>query len=294
VISAQDLRKSYGSIQAVQGISFTIEKGELFGLLGPNGAGKSTTIGMLVGAIDPDSGQVVVDGKGSPADARIRSRIGLAPQALALYDDLSAKENLSFYGQIYGLSAARTQERVDWCLDFSGLQDRANDLVKTYSGGMKRRLNMAAALVHEPDVVLFDEPTVGVDPQSRNYIFESIEKLKASGVTVLYTTHYMEEAQRLCDRVAIVDHGKILALDTVEGLIEKYGGDSVLSAELVDVPANVGEGQIEGDTLKVHTREPLKELAALTDRGLRFTSLRIDKPDLESVFLSLTGRTLRD
>jgi ABC-2 type transport system ATP-binding protein len=294
VIIAEDLRKSYGSIQAVQGVSFAIAKGELFGLLGPNGAGKSTTISMLVGALKPDSGQVRVDGKGSPTDVAVRSMIGLAPQALALYEDLTARENLAFCGAMYGLAGSHLNERVEWCLDFAGLADRANDQVQTYSGGMKRRLNMAAALVQSPQVVLFDEPTVGVDPQSRNYIFDSIEKLKSQGITILYTTHYMEEAQRLCDRVAIMDNGKILALDTVPDLIAKYGGDSVLTAELVEVPSQVGAGSIDGDTLKIHTREPLKELASLSDQGLKFTSLRIDQPDLESVFLSLTGRSLRD
>jgi ABC-2 type transport system ATP-binding protein len=294
MLAATNLRKSYGSLEAVRGISFEIGRGVLFGLLGPNGAGKSTTIGMLVGMIDPDAGSVSIDSGGSPQDAKVRSRIGLAPQSIALYEELTAAENLSFYGGLYGLSKKRISDRVEWCLEFAGLKDRAGDFVKTYSGGMKRRLNMAAALIHEPEIVLFDEPTVGVDPQSRNFIFDSIEALKSQGVTILYTTHYMEEAERLCDQVAIMDHGEILASDTVEGLIGRYGGDSVLVAELTSIPDSLPAGSIDGNKLTIHTREPLRELASLTDQGLKFTSLRIDKPDLESVFLKLTGRSLRD
>ncbi|HSI73078.1 MAG TPA: ABC transporter ATP-binding protein, partial [Fimbriimonas sp.] len=230
MVTATKLRKTYGANIAVDDVSFEIGKGEMFGLLGPNGAGKSTTIGMLVGALNPDSGSVNIGGKGSPISAEVRRQVGLAPQALALYEDLTAAENLSFYGALYGLNGVRLKERVEWCLTFAGLADRANHLVKTFSGGMKRRVNMAAALIHEPEVVLFDEPTVGVDPQSRNYIFDSILALKEQGTTILYTTHYMEEAQRLCDRVAIIDKGKLLAMDTVDGLLETYGGNSVLTA----------------------------------------------------------------
>ncbi|MEZ0325471.1 MAG: ABC transporter ATP-binding protein [Fimbriimonas sp.] len=295
MVTATNLRKTYGPITAVEDVSFEIKKGELFGLLGPNGAGKSTTIGMLVGAVNPDSGAVDLKNQGPPTLPKNRQLVGLAPQSLALYDELTAKENLQFYGAIYGLSAERLKDRVEWCLTFAGLNDRANHLVKTFSGGMKRRVNMAAALIHEPELVLFDEPTVGVDPQSRNYIFDSIQALKEGGTTILYTTHYMEEAQRLCDRVAIMDKGKILALDTVDGLLQKYGGTSVLTAELMDpeMVAPVG-ATIDGSHLRMETREPLKDLASLSDSGAKFKTLRIDRPDLESVFLSLTGRSLRD
>jgi len=294
VIKAEGLRKNYGKIEAVQGVDFEIGRGELFGLLGPNGAGKSTTIGMLVGAIAPDSGSVVIDGNGSPSDSSVRRKVGLSPQSLALYDDLTARENLEFFGQIYGLSKTKLKQRVDWCLDFAGLTDRANDQIKTYSGGMKRRINMAAALVHEPSIVLFDEPTVGVDPQSRNYIFESIEKLKRAGTTILYTTHYMEEAQRLCDRVAIIDQGKILAMGGVDALIDRFGGESVITADLIETPLPTIAGSIDGNKLRLNTKEPFKAIAFLSEQGLKFNTLRVDKPDLESVFLNLTGRSLRD
>jgi ABC-2 type transport system ATP-binding protein len=295
VVTAANLRKTYGSLVAVEDVSFEIAKGELFGLLGPNGAGKSTTIGMLVGAVNPDSGSVNLGGRGSPVSPEVRRLVGLAPQSLALYEDLTAAENLNFYGAIYGLNGLRLKERVDWCLTFAGLHDRANSLVKTFSGGMKRRVNMACALVHEPEIVLFDEPTVGVDPQSRNYIFDSILALKEAGTTILYTTHYMEEAQRLCDRVAIIDKGKILAMDTVDGLLKTYGGMSVLTAELSDPDIPIPAGAVlHGSDLRMETMDPLKELAVLTDSGVRFNTLRIDRPDLESVFLSLTGKRLRD
>lgn len=295
VVQAKNLRKSYGSLVAVEDVSFNIEKGEVFGLLGPNGAGKSTTIAMLVGALRPDTGSVTIGDWGSPNTVAVRRHVGVAPQALAVYEALSARENLEFFGRIYGIEGARLKDRVAWCLDFAGLTDRANDLVKTFSGGMKRRVNMATALIHEPSIVFFDEPTVGVDPQSRNYIFDSIENLKASGVTILYTTHYMEEAQRLCDRVAIIDHGKILAMDSVDRLIAEFGGVSVLTADLIEAPAAVPAGAVLDDLeLRMETREPLKDLASLSDQGVKFATLKIEKPDLESVFLSLTGRSLRD
>lgn len=295
MVQAKNLRKSYGSLVAVEDVSFNIEKGEVFGLLGPNGAGKSTTIAMLVGALRPDTGSVSIGDWGSPNTVAVRRHVGVAPQALAVYEALSARENLEFFGRIYGIEGARLKDRVAWCLDFAGLTDRANDLVKTFSGGMKRRVNMATALIHEPSIVFFDEPTVGVDPQSRNYIFDSIENLKASGVTILYTTHYMEEAQRLCDRVAIIDHGKILAMDSVDRLIAEFGGVSVLTADLIEAPAAVPAGAVLDDLeLRMETREPLKDLASLSDQGVKFATLKIEKPDLESVFLSLTGRSLRD
>ena len=223
MITVEKLAKRFGELQAVNGVSFTITKGETFGLLGPNGAGKTTTIHMLVGALKPDGGKVVIDGKADPTAATARKRIGIAPQALALYEQLSAAENVRFFGSLYGLRGTKLSKQVTWALEFTGLADRRKDRMKTFSGGMKRRLNMACAIVHKPAVLFMDEPTVGVDPQSRNYIFENIEALKAEGTTVLYTTHYMEEAQRLCDRVAIMDQGKVLALDTVDGLITEHG-----------------------------------------------------------------------
>jgi ABC-2 type transport system ATP-binding protein len=201
MIQVRGLRKAFGSNVAVDDISFEIRKGELFGLLGPNGAGKSTTINLMVGALPLDAGDIRIDGSSDPTRAVVRRKIGLAPQALALYEELSAEENLAFYGRLYGLRGASLREHVTWCLELAGLTDRRFHLIKTFSGGMKRRINLACALVHTPQVLFLDEPTVGVDPQSRSQVFESLETLHRSGLTILYTTHYMEEAQRLCDRV---------------------------------------------------------------------------------------------
>jgi ABC-2 type transport system ATP-binding protein len=227
MLTFTDVRKSFGKTVAVDGLSLSVRKGEVLGLLGPNGAGKSTSVSLAVGLLAPDAGTVTIDG-GNPSDPAVRQRIGVAPQALAIYDLLSGEENLRFFGQVYGLSGAALEARVAWCLEFVGLTDRRKDWAGGYSGGMKRRLNLAAALLHDPDLLLLDEPTVGVDPQSRNSIFESIESLHRQGRTVIYTTHYMEEAARLCDRIAIVDHGQLLALGTVDDLIAQHGGEATV------------------------------------------------------------------
>jgi linearmycin/streptolysin S transport system ATP-binding protein len=223
LLTLENVRKTYGATVAVDGLSLTVARGEVLGLLGPNGAGKSTSVNLAVGLLAPDAGAVRIDGKGSPTDPAVRRSIGVAPQALAVYDLLSGEENLHFFGEVYGLTGALLAERVRWSLDFVGLTDRRRDRVGTYSGGMKRRLNLAAALVHDPELVLLDEPTVGVDPQSRNQIFENILALKRLGRTLIYTTHYMEEAERLCDRVAIIDKGKLLALGSVQELLDAHG-----------------------------------------------------------------------
>ena len=275
------LRKAFGDLVAVDDLSLEIRPGEVFGLLGPNGAGKTTTVNMAVGLLTPDSGTVEVDGGGSPVDPRTRAKIGVAPQALALYEDLSGEENVSFFGQLQGLSGHRLAERVRWSLDFVGLWDRRRDRMKTYSGGMKRRLNLAVAVIHDPPLLLLDEPTVGVDPQSRNAIFDNILALSAEGRTIIYTTHYMEEAERLCARVGIMDHGKLLAMDAVDNLIAAHGGKSVLTVERAD-----GEVAVETD-------DPLAELTRLQKEG-ELHRFRVDRPDLERVFLNLTGRHLRD
>lgn len=294
MIRVQNLQKAYGAIQAVRGLSFDVAKGETFGLLGPNGAGKSTTIGMLLGLIAPDGGSVLVGGS-DPADPATRRRIGVAPQALSLYDELNAKENLRFFGRLYGLSGSTLSERVRWGLEFAGLVDRANHRVATYSGGMKRRLNIAVALVHEPELLLLDEPTVGVDPHSRNHILESIEQLNRSGLTILYTTHYMEEAQRLCQRVAIVDHGQLLAVDQVDRLVQQHGGQSQVTSDIAHWPDGLEyPGKVEDRTLRFFAERPLEEVARLSACGATFNTLQIAGPNLESVFLSLTGRSLRD
>lgn len=280
MIRIVDFRKSFGSVVAVDGLSMTVQKGELFGLLGPNGAGKTTTVRGICGLLKANAGNVHIEGK-PPTYLSIRKKIGLAPQDLSLYMDLSAEENLVFLGKLYGLSGSYLRQRTDWCLDFAGLQPRRRHRVKTYSGGMKRRLNLAAALIHDPPILVLDEPTVGVDTQSRNSILESILELREQGRTILYTTHYMEEAQRLCDRVGIVDRGKLLALDTVGGLIKTHGGKAVIVLEK------------DGDQEQLATDDPLEILSQFNweDPPER---LRIEPASLESVFLNLTGRQLRD
>jgi ABC-2 type transport system ATP-binding protein len=281
MIRIQNLRKSFGDNVAVDDLSFDISRGEVFGLLGPNGAGKTTTVNMCVGLLDPDSGSVELEGLGSSRDASVRAHIGVAPQGLSLYDELTGRENLTFFATMHGMRRRALRERVDWALEFAGLVERQKDRVAGYSGGMKRRLNLAVALVHDPQVLLLDEPTVGVDPQSRNAIFDRIEILRQEGRTVVYTTHYMEEAERLCDRVGIIDHGKLLALDTVPNLIAAHGGDSTVVVE---------KG---GREVRVDTRDPLGELLSLREQG-DLTRFSVNAPSLEGVFLSLTGRHLRD
>jgi ABC-2 type transport system ATP-binding protein len=273
--------KRYGTRVAVDNLSLEVRPGEILGLLGPNGAGKSTTMHVATGLLRPDSGTVTIGAHGSPASPDARRRLGLAPQSLAVYDLLTAEENLTFFGQLYGLSGTVLKQRVDASLAFVGLGDRRRDRVYSYSGGMKRRLNIAAAVLHEPELVLLDEPTVGVDPQSRNAIFDSIEALRAEGRTIVYSTHYMEEAVRLCDRVAIIDAGRVLALDTVSALLRAHGGTPTLHVRL------------PGREVVLQTHDPLTELNRLSIEA-PVESFRLDEPTLEQVFLSLTGRTLRD
>lgn len=284
MLTLTQLRKSYGSTVAVDGLSLEVKKGEVFGLLGPNGAGKSTTIGMAIGLIAPDSGSVMLEGVGAPTEAKVRASVGVAPQQLALYDDLSAAENLAFFGAMYGLSGGRLRERVAKVLDDVGLTPRKDDRVGGYSGGMKRRLNLAVAMIHDPTLLLLDEPTAGVDPQSRNNILDMVRALAAEGRTIVYTTHYMEEASRLCDRVGIVDKGKLLAIGTVNELIAKHGGKSHV------VTRRAGEESEQ----RVETDDPVREIARVLGSAGEVQEVRVERPDLEGVFLSLTGRSLRD
>jgi ABC-2 type transport system ATP-binding protein len=296
MISVQALRKSFGSLAAVAGVDFEVAAGETFGLLGPNGAGKTTTISLLTGLLPPDTGSITIADRRDPTRPEVRRILGVAPQSLSIYEQFTPHENLTFFARLYGLTSSQVRSRVDWALEFAGLTDRRHDRVKGFSGGMKRRLNLACALVHDPQVILLDEPTVGVDPQSRNHMFESIEQLRREGRTILYTTHYMEEARRLCDRVAIMDHGRILALDTVDALLARYGGDSVIRGEL-DRPPPAGvvpAGALDGLRLRWESTAPLDEINRLAAAGVGFRSLEITRSDLESVFLHLTGRSLRD
>ncbi|MCI0739863.1 MAG: ABC transporter ATP-binding protein [Gemmataceae bacterium] len=296
MIQVRDLRKAFGSLQAVAGVSFDVPQGETFGLLGPNGAGKTTAIHILTGVLQPDAGVIHINGEQDPTQPQVRRHIGLAPQALSLYEMLSAEENLSFFGKLYGLHGTRLRQRVDVALNLARLSERKHDRVGTYSGGMKRRLNLACALVHDPAVVFLDEPTVGVDPQSRNFLFETIEELARQGRTILYTTHYMEEAERLCKRVAIIDNGKILALDTVPNLVAQHGGVSAVEIELDELPGAAATlpGTLEGKVLRFTSDAPQEEPARLAQLGLKFSSFRVLKPNLERVFLNLTGKSLRD
>jgi ABC-2 type transport system ATP-binding protein len=277
----EGLRKSYGAHIALSGLSLSVRRGEIFGLLGPNGAGKTTTVSLAVGLLEPDEGRVTVADQGAPSTPAVRARLGLAPQALALYDGLSGDENVAFFGSVYGLSGARLAERVKAAIEFVGLADRRRDRVSTYSGGMKRRLNLAVALVHDPELILLDEPTVGVDPQSRNLIFENVRHLRDLGKTIVYTTHYMEEAERLCDRVGIIDHGTLLAIGTVAELLAAHGGRPVLVAEA------------GGEEIRVEADDPLVELNRLA-AGRPVSAFRVERATLEQVFLHLTGRQLRD
>ena len=294
------LKKSFGDIDAVSGLSFAIQQGETLGLLGPNGAGKTTVISLLVGLLKPDSGSVLIGNSncaeaGAPTLTATRRMLGVAPQALSIYETMSAQENLEFFGRLYGLSGKKLRDRVNWCLDFAQLHDRAKTRTETFSGGMKRRLNIAVALIHEPAILLLDEPTVGVDPQSRNHIFDSIESLRERGMTILYTTHYMEEAERLCDRVAIADHGKLLALDTVDNLIDQYGGASMVTGTLAELSETLElPGELTGNAIRFSSDTPLQNVAALSAKGVAFQTLNIARPNLENVFLTLTGRSLRD
>ena len=296
MVEIAGLQKSYGSLKAVDGVSFSITRGETFGLLGPNGAGKTTTISMLVGLLKPDGGTVRIEGGEDPANAPARRRIGVSPQSLAIYDDMTGWENVEFFASLYGFAGARLKSATEAALTFVGLMDRAKDLAGKYSGGMQRRLNLACAIVHEPELVVLDEPTVGVDPQSRNQIFDNIRALKTRGTTILYTTHYMEEAERLCDRVGIMDHGKLLALDTVPELVAKHGGASTVEAEFAGgVPTELSElGSIEGTMLTVRTPKPLETIARIAGTGVPVTTLNLHRASLEDVFLNLTGRSLRD
>jgi ABC-2 type transport system ATP-binding protein len=240
------VRKSYGGVVAVDGLSLAVRRGEILGLLGPNGAGKTTTVGLATGLLEPDQGRVDIEGAGPPSSPEARRRLGVAPQSLALYDSLTGRENLEFFASIQGLEGEGLRERVRAALLFVGLAERAGERVRGYSGGMKRRLNLAAAVVHDPQIVLLDEPTVGVDPQSRGLIFDNVLALRARGRTIVYTTHYMEEAERLCDRVAIVDHGRLLALDTVDALVAAHGGE--------DAPLRVERARLEDVFLRLTGR----------------------------------------
>jgi ABC-2 type transport system ATP-binding protein len=309
LLTVIQLTKSYGENQAVRGISFSIPQGEIFGLLGPNGAGKSTTISMLSGLLSPTSGQITLHGLDLARNlAAAKARIGLVPQDIALYPTLSAWDNLMFWGQIYGLHGKKLKQRANEVLEIVQLTDRAHEPVEVYSGGMKRRINLAIGLLHRPEILFLDEPTVGVDPQSRNAIFESIEALNRAGLTVIYTTHYMEEAERLCHRVAIIDHGQLIALDTPANLVRSQG-KSLIRLSILDGMIDAVEEQVRGlalvrqvirrdHTLDVQAHESqqvLMQMLQITQAlSAQVTALEIMDASLETVFLNLTGKSLRE
>jgi ABC-2 type transport system ATP-binding protein len=309
MLEIKRITKTYGKLSAINGVSFRADYGETVGLLGPNGAGKTTTVSIIAGLLKPDSGEVLIENKRVKSDTDpVKLKIGLVPQDMALFEKLSARDNLTFFAALYALSGARVREAINETLSLVGLSDRAGDKVEAFSGGMKRRLNLAAALLHDPQILLLDEPTVGVDPQSRNAIFENLETLKKRGKTLLYTTHYMEEAERLCDRIVIIDHGEVIANDTLQGLHKLLRVTNVIAIELDNVDGltpekilnlpEVKSVQLEQNTLRIGVHDLSRGapgvLRWLTDNGNSYYRVSSDQPDLETVFLTLTGRSLRD
>ena len=309
MLEVNGLTKSYGKLAAVSGVSFRADRGETIGLLGPNGAGKTTTVSIVAGLLSPDSGEVLIEGKQVKGDTDpVKLKIGLVPQDMALYDQLTARDNLTFFAALYSLAGAKAKHAIDEALNLVALSDRAGDKVATFSGGMKRRLNLAAALLHDPQIFLLDEPTVGVDPQSRNAIFDNLETLKKRGKTLIYTTHYMEEAERLCDRIVIIDHGKVIANDTLQGLHKLLPVTNVLAVELdradgfkpeqmLALP-EVKSAVLEQNTLRVGVHDLSRGapgvLRWLAENGHSYNHVSSEQPNLETVFLTLTGRSLRD
>ncbi|MRH45066.1 ATP-binding cassette domain-containing protein [Aquibacillus halophilus] len=311
MLEVKNIKKSYGKMKIVDNVSFTIEKGESFGLLGPNGAGKSTTISMICGLIPYDQGEITISGnsvKKSPM--AIKKKIGVVPQEIALYPTMSARDNLLFWGKLYGLSGSQASKRAAEVLEFVGLKDRAKGKIETFSGGMKRRINIGAALMHEPEVLIMDEPTVGIDPQSRNHILETVKKLNEKGITIIYTSHYMEEVEYLCNRVGIMDHGQIIALGTQLELCKRLGGGSIVQltvenhteqgVEAINILESVEKilPQEDGMVLDIFVQNPHGALGQIVttavNQGIRILSVNVQEPNLESLFLQLTGRSLRD
>jgi len=309
VLVCDGLRRSFDDLVAVDDVSFQVEEGETYGLLGPNGAGKTTTISMIAGLLSADAGTVTVAGKPvTTKSVDAKASIGLVPQDVAVYPDLTARENIRFFGRLYGMAPSALSGRTDEVLEIIGLSDRADDRVEDYSGGMKRRLNIGIGLLHEPRLLILDEPTVGVDPQSRNAILENVERLGRHGMAVIYTTHYMEEAERLCDRVGIIDAGKLVAEGTRRELIGLVGSNDRVRliasgnldaavARIRGIPTVLNSGRTEDgiDIVVEDAGEVITEiLSVVTDAGVTVATVDIDEPNLEDVFLHLTGKALRD
>ncbi|MCA1065938.1 ABC transporter ATP-binding protein [Rossellomorea sp. AcN35-11] len=311
MLEVKELKKSYGKKEVVKNVSFTIGKGESFGLLGPNGAGKSTTISMICGLVPYDQGEVFVASQSvKTSPMLIKQKIGVVPQEIALYPTMSARDNLLFWGKMYGLTRAQAKQRVGEVLEIVGLNDRGKDRIETFSGGMKRRINIGAALMHEPDLLIMDEPTVGIDPQSRNHILETVKALNEKGMTIIYTSHYMEEVEFLCNRVGIIDHGEVIALGTKAELCSRIAGSSFIemkvengSEEAINelkkaaVDTQIAFQKDDG-IVKLFAKNPQERMGsvitAAVHTGLKIESVEIKESNLETVFLQLTGRTLRD
>ena len=309
MLQITNLRKGFGNRVAVKGVSFHVKRGELFGLLGPNGAGKSTVISMICGLLQPDQGDVLVDGISVlKQPVKVKEKIGVVPQDIALYGDMSALDNLLFWGQMYGLSRKKALKKAEELLEVVGLSDRKKDKLAGFSGGMKRRINIGAAIMHEPELLIMDEPTVGIDPQSRNHILEMVKSFNARGMTVIYTSHYMEEVEYLCSRIAIMDEGEIIALGTKEELVSRLIGVSsmelkvdrfseTLVSHIQKIPG-VTRVAREEEGLTIFAENPKERLGdvvlAAKGEGVAVTSLEVKEPNLETLFLTITGRKLRD
>ena len=306
MLVVRGLGKDYGERTAVHAIDLDIARGECVGLLGPNGAGKTTTISMISGVVTRTRGTISIAGHDlATAPFAAKARLGLVPQDLAIYEDLTAIQNLRYFGSLYGLAGARLHERIAWALDVVGLSDRAREPAKRFSGGMKRRLNLAAGLLHEPELLVLDEPTVGVDPQSRNHIFETVKRLHAAGTAIIYTSHYMEEVEALCDRVAIIDHGAIVADGTIAELVARHAGkgirielagsDDARIEAAVAAASTFGEVTRDGAVLRVVPRDGLGTIIGAVERtGATIARIESREANLETAFLALTGRALRD
>jgi ABC-2 type transport system ATP-binding protein len=305
MIEVRELVKSFGNIRALSGVDFTVEEGEIFGLLGPNGAGKTTTISIIAGLLEADSGSVRVAGMDIRRDGgRVRQMLGVVPQDIALYEELTGRENLHFWGGLYGLVGKRLRAEADRVLEIVALSDRADDPVREYSGGMKRRLNLSVGLIHEPKVILLDEPTLGIDPQARLNILDIIRNGVSGGMTAIYTTHYLEEAEKLCSRIAIIDHGKILAQGTLADLVKLAGEGSVVTVtgdftreQVSPLLTGVAVEHMEDGSMRMMipgTAELSGALGRLFSAGMAIGEVSIRQPSLEGVFLKLTGRELRD
>lgn len=308
-VEMKEINKKFGDLTAVNRISLDIKKGEIFGLLGPNGAGKSTTINMLCGLLTPDSGEICIAGYNIKNDLnKIKRVIGIVPQYLAIYEELTARENIRFFASLYGLKGKELNESVDKALEFTGLSDAGKKLPKHFSGGMKRRLNIACGIVHNPEIIIMDEPTVGIDPQSRNHILDSVKKLNSRGTTVIYTSHYMEEVESICSRVAIIDHGKVIAQGSKEELkslvhdrtrfIITTEVMSTLNLKDIFTIQGVQSVNQEDNRVIIHCDKGINNIGLIIDHfnkeEIPLMGVEMEMPDLEMVFLTLTGRNLRD